>query len=94
MLKLVVENYYREVHPLSLYDVLLTALLVVSVLLIIVVLMQPSKTNAASTLTGGAEQLFGKQKARGFEAVLRQITVVLGALFILIALALTYLSSN
>ncbi|HAZ58870.1 MAG TPA: preprotein translocase subunit SecG, partial [Trichococcus sp.] len=50
--------------------------------------------NAASTLTGGAEQLFGKQKARGFEAVLRQITVVLGALFILIALALTYLSSN
>ena len=73
---------------MSLYDVLLTALLVVSVLLIIVVLMQPSKTNAASTLTGGAEQLFGKQKA------LRQITVVLGALFILIALALTYLSSN
>ena len=79
---------------MSLYDVLLTALLVVSVLLIIVVLMQPSKTNAASTLTGGGEQLFGKQKARGFEAVLRQITVVLGALFILIALALTYLSSN
>ena len=79
---------------MSLYDVLLTALLVVSVLLIIVVLMQPSKTNAASTLTGGAERLFGKQKARGFEAVLRQITVVLGALFILIALALTYLSSN
>ena len=79
---------------MSLYDVLLTALWVVSVLLIIVVLMQPSKTNAASTLTGGAEQLFGKQKARGFEAVLRQITVVLGALFILIALALTYLSSN
>ena len=79
---------------MSLYDVLLTALLVVSVLLIIVVLMQPSKTNAASIFTGGVEQLFGKQKARGFEAVLRQITVVLGALFILIALALTYLSSN
>jgi len=79
---------------LSLYDTLLIVLMIVSVLLIIVVLMQPSKTNAASTLTGGAEQLFGKQKARGFEAVLRQITVVLGALFIILAISLTYLSSK
>lgn len=79
---------------MSLYDTLLIVLLIVSVLLIIVVLMQPSKTNAASTLTGGAEQLFGKQKARGFEAVLRQITVVLGVLFMIVAISLTYLSSK
>ncbi|APZ48563.1 preprotein translocase subunit SecG [Jeotgalibaca sp. PTS2502] len=76
------------------YDVLLIALIIVSILLIISVLLQPSKTNAASALSGGAEQLFGKQKARGFEAGLRRVTAVLGFLFIGLAIALAYLSSN
>ncbi|AZP03231.1 preprotein translocase subunit SecG [Jeotgalibaca ciconiae] len=76
------------------YDVLLIALIIVSILLIIAVLLQPSKTNAASALSGGAEQLFGKQKARGFEAGLRRVTAVLGFAFIVIAIALAYLSSN
>lgn len=76
------------------YDVLLAALIIVSILMVIVVLMQPSKTNAASALSGGAEQLFGKQKARGFEAGLRRTTGVLGFVFIVLALALTYLSSH
>ena len=56
--------------------------------------MQPSKTNAASSLTGGAEQLFGKQKARGFEAFLIRVTVVLGTIFMLLAFALAYISSK
>lgn len=55
--------------------------------------MQPSKTNAAN-LTGGAEQLFGKQKARGFEAFLIRVTVVLGTIFMLLAFALAYVSSK
>ena len=76
------------------YNVLLIALIIVSILLIISVLLQPSKTNAASALSGGAEQLFGKQKARGFEAGLRRVTAVLGFLFIGLAIALAYLSSN
>ena len=76
------------------YDILLIALIIVSILLIISVLLQPSKTNAASALSGGAEQLFGKQKARGFEAGLRRVTAVLGFLFIGLAIALAYLSSN
>ena len=57
----------KEGNPL--YSLILSLMVVVCVLLIIVVAMQPSKTNAAN-LTGGAEQLFGKQKARGFEAFL------------------------
>lgn len=76
------------------YEILLTTLIIVSFLLIVVVLMQPSKTNAASALSGGAEQLFGKQKARGFEAGLRRVTGVLGFVFMILALALTYLSSH
>lgn len=70
------------------YNTLLLAILVISVLLIIVITMQPTKTNSASSaLTGGAEQLFGKQKARGFEAVLQRVTVVLGIGFFVLALA-------
>ncbi|MGX7420379.1 preprotein translocase subunit SecG [Carnobacterium gallinarum] len=77
------------------YNTLLLAILVISVLLIIVITMQPTKTNSASSaLTGGAEQLFGKQKARGFEAVLQRVTVVLGIGFFVLALALAYLTAN
>ena len=72
---------------------ILSLMVVVCVLLIIVVAMQPSKTNAAN-LTGGAEQLFGKQKARGFEAFLIRVTVVLGTIFMLLAFALAYISSK
>lgn len=56
--------------------------------------MQPSKTNAANSLSGGAEQLFGKTKARGFEAFLIRVTVGLGAIFMILAVALAYISSK
>ena len=69
------------------YSLILSLMVVVCVLLIIVVAMQPSKT-------GGAEQLFGKQKARGFEAFLIRVTVVLGTIFMLLAFALAYISSK
>ena len=80
---------------MNLYNALLIAMLVISVLLIIVITMQPTKTNSASSaLTGGAEQLFGKQKARGFEAVLQRVTVVLGLVFFVLALALAYITAR
>lgn len=85
-------GFFKGVHKL--YDILLLSLIIVSLLLIVVVLMQPSKTNAASALSGGAEQLFGKQKARGFEAGLRRVTGVLGFAFMGLALALAYLTSH
>lgn len=76
------------------YQVILTLMIIISVLLIIIVAMQPSKTNAASSLTGGAEQLFGKTKARGFEAFLIRVTVVLGTIFMILALILATISSK
>jgi preprotein translocase subunit SecG len=94
MVKLVARETLDR-RALNVYDTFLIAELIVSVLLIIVVVMQPTKTNnAASAFTGGAEQLFGKQKARGFEAVLQRVTVVLGIAFFVIALVLAYLSAN
>ena len=77
------------------YNALLLAMLVISVLLIIVITMQPTKTNSASSaLTGGAEQLFGKQKARGFEAVMQRSTAVMGAIWMILLFVLAFLSSK
>ncbi|WP_225744517.1 preprotein translocase subunit SecG [Marinilactibacillus sp. Marseille-P9653] len=72
------------------YDFLLGFMLVLSIFIIIVVAMQPTKTQSASNaFLGGASQLFGKQKARGFEAVLIKTTIVCIVLFFILALALT-----
>ncbi|WEG74085.1 preprotein translocase subunit SecG [Vagococcus intermedius] len=77
------------------YNILLGAMIVLSILIIIAVMMQPSKQNsAASAFTGGADQLFGKQKARGFEAFMQKATTVLGVSWVAIALVLAYLSSK
>lgn len=77
------------------YNFLMTCILIVSVLLIIAVMMQPAKTNdALSALSGGADDLFAKQKPRGFEAFMQKVTVVLGIIFFALALALVYLSSH
>ena len=56
--------------------------------------MQPSKSNAASSLTGGGDDGTVKTKARGFEAFLIKATTVLGILFFGIAILLAILSSK
>lgn len=71
--------------------ILTIALLVISVCIIVFVLLQPGKSSGLSgAITGGAEQLFGKKKARGIEAVLARVTVVLAILFFLVALGVAY----
>ncbi|GAF37115.1 hypothetical protein FD41_GL000320 [Lentilactobacillus farraginis DSM 18382 = JCM 14108] len=57
--------------------------------------MQPSKTNdAMSALTGGADDLFAKQKPRGFEAFMQKTTLILGIIFFVLSLGLVWLSSH
>lgn len=74
-----------------LHTVLMTLLIIVAIALIIVVLLQSSKsTGLAGAISGGAEQLFGKQKARGIDAVLHRITVVLSVLFFVLTLLVSY----
>lgn len=71
--------------------VAVTLLIIVSIGLILVVLLQSGKSHGLSgAISGGAEQLFGKQKARGMEAVLQKFTIVLGVLFFILAIAVTY----
>ncbi len=79
--------FYLEVE-LSMHTVIMTLLLIVSLGLIILVLLQSSKSEGLSALSGGAEQLFGKQKARGMDLILARITVVLAVLFFVLAIAI------
>ncbi|EOT44957.1 preprotein translocase subunit SecG [Enterococcus columbae] len=77
------------------YNIILGIVIVISVILIFTIMMQPSKQNsAASAFSGGADQLFGKQKARGFEAVMQRTTAILGAVWIILLFVLSYLSSK
>ncbi|AVM25411.1 MULTISPECIES: preprotein translocase subunit SecG [Bacillus] len=71
---------------------IITLLVIVSIALIIVVLLQSSKSAGLSgAISGGAEQLFGKQKARGLDLILHRLTVILSVLFFILTLALAYL---
>lgn len=77
------------------YNLILGIVIVLSVILIFTIMMQPSKQNsAASAFTGGADTLFGKQKARGFEAVMQRTTAILGTIWLVLLLVLAFLSSS
>jgi preprotein translocase subunit SecG len=68
-----------------------TLLVIVSIGLIIVVLLQSGKSAGLSgAISGGAESLFGKQKARGIDLILHRITIVLSVLFIALAVLVAY----
>jgi len=70
-----------------LHTVLLILLILVSLALITVVLLQSSKSAGLSgAISGGAEQLFGKTKARGIDLVLHRMTIVLAVLFFILTL--------
>ncbi len=70
------------------HALLMTLLVIVALSLIVVVLLQSgSSAGLSGAISGGAEQLFGKQKARGLDLVLQRVTVVLAVLFFILALA-------
>ncbi|WP_066058832.1 preprotein translocase subunit SecG [Robertmurraya korlensis] len=66
-------------------------LVVVSIALIVVVLLQSGKSAGLSgAISGGAETLFGKQKARGLDLYLHRATIVLSVLFFILTITLAY----
>ncbi|HSH25769.1 MAG TPA: preprotein translocase subunit SecG [Massilibacterium sp.] len=67
------------------------ALIIISILLIAIILLQQGRSAGLSgAITGGAEQLFGKQKARGVEAVMQRVTAILATLFFIVAFLVAY----
>ncbi|MEC0372800.1 preprotein translocase subunit SecG [Paenibacillus chibensis] len=69
-------------------DILLKVLLVIfSIALIAIVLLQKGKSaGLAGAISGGAEHLFGKTKARGMDLILQRTTVVVAACFFILAI--------
>lgn len=69
----------------------MVALVIVSIALIVVVLLQSGRSAGLSgAISGGAEQLLGKQKARGIDAFLIKTTVVLAVLFFALTITVAY----
>lgn len=69
--------------------ILMVILGIASLILIGSILLQSSNSDGLSGLIGGgAEQLFGKKKSRGYEALLGRITTVSAVLFIVLSLVL------
>ncbi|WP_419095807.1 preprotein translocase subunit SecG [Halalkalibacter suaedae] len=67
-------------------------LIIVSIALITSVVLQSGKSAGLSgAISGGAEQLIGKQKARGIDAVLNKATIVLAVLFFVLTVTVSYL---
>jgi len=66
-------------------------LIVFALGLIGAVLLQKGKSAGLSgAISGGAEHLFGKQKARGLDLFLERLTVGLAAGFFILALVVSY----
>jgi preprotein translocase subunit SecG len=74
----------------QMHALLMILLVIVSLALIVVVLLQSGKSAGLSgAISGGAEQLFGKQKARGMDLILHRVTIVLAVIFFLLTIIVT-----
>ena len=72
---------------------LMILLAIASIILIVSVLLQSSKSDGLSgAIAGGAEQLFGKKKSRGLDAVLEKVTAIAAICFIVISIILVAIS--
>ncbi|ALM56391.1 MULTISPECIES: preprotein translocase subunit SecG [Staphylococcus] len=73
------------------HTVVMIILVLVCIALVTVVLLQEGKSNGLSgAISGGAEQLFGKQKQRGVDLFLHRLTIILSVIFFLLMLGISY----
>ena len=68
---------------------LMILLAISSIILIASVLLQSGNSSGLSgSIAGGAEQLFGKKKSKGYQAILAKVTSVAAVLFVVLAVVL------
>lgn len=72
---------------------LVNVLLVIDaiVMIILIVLQSGKSAGLSGAISGGAEQLFGKQKARGIDLVLHRATIVTAVIFFVLAFISAYI---
>ena len=72
--------------------ILMVILAIASVILIASILLQSSNSDGLSgSIGGGAEQLFGKKKSRGYDVILEKVTESGAVLFIILSLGIVTL---
>ena len=72
--------------------ILMVILAIASVILIGSILLQSSNSDGLSgSIGGGAEQLFGKKKSRGYDVILEKVTEIGAVLFIILSLVIVTL---
>lgn len=72
--------------------VMVTLIILSSIALVALIVMQSGKSEGlAGAISGGAEQLFGKKKARGLDAVLQKATIVASVVFFVATFAFAYI---
>ena len=72
--------------------VLMILLAVASIVLMASILLQSGNSAGLSgSIAGGAEQLFGKKKAKGYDAILSKVTTACAIVFFIGAVILTSL---
>lgn len=73
------------------HSLIIVLLIIDCIALVTVVLLQEGKSNGLSgAISGGAEQLFGKQKQRGVDLFLHRLTIILAVIFFLIMIGISY----
>ncbi|WP_186335363.1 preprotein translocase subunit SecG [Staphylococcus xylosus] len=73
------------------HTLIIVLLILDCIALVTVVLLQEGKSNGLSgAISGGAEQLFGKQKQRGIDLFLHRLTIILSIIFFLLMLGISY----
>ncbi len=71
------------------HTALMIILLISSIILIVSILLQQGHSDGLSgSIAGGAEQLFGKRKSRGYDALLARITTAAAIIYIIVSLAI------
>ena len=69
--------------------VLMILIIISSIVLIASILFQSGNSAGLSgSIGGGAEQLFGKKKSKGYEALLEKVTAIGAVLFIVLSLVI------
>ena len=74
------------------HTLIMVLLILDCIALVTVVLLQEGKSNGLSgAISGGAEQLFGKQKQRGVDLFLHRLTIFLAVIFFVLMFCISYL---
>lgn len=74
---------------------LMICMVIVSIILVLSIIMQSSNSDGlSSSIGGGAEQLFGKKKSRGYEGILNRISTICAVLFIVLSLVIVTLEAR